>query len=254
MISLDGKTAIITGAGAGIGRAATHKFAAAGANVLAVDINEDGLQATVTESKSNAVSYFVADVTQQQSNDAMAAECVERFGGVDCFVANAGIEGQVTSILEYDEAIFDKVMAVNVKGVFLGIRSVVPRMQARGGGAIVITSSVAGLSGAPSIAPYSTSKHAVIGLMRSAAKEFAPMNIRVNTVNPGPIETRMMRSLESGMGAEHAAQVKAQISSRIPVGRYGEPDEIANVMRFLCSDDASFITGAVYAVDGANTA
>ena len=124
----------------------------------------------------------------------------ERYGGVDILLANAGIEGEVKPIVDYDEAVFDRVMNVNVKGVWLGLKSTIPAMKRRGGGSIVITSSVAGLHGTQNIAAYGTSIHAVIGLMRAAARECAALNIRVNTVNPSPVETRMMRSLEGGMG------------------------------------------------------
>lgn len=125
----------------------------------------------------------------------MAQVATERFGGVDIFLANAGIEGDVASILDYDEARFDQVMEVNVKGPFLGLRAVVPQMQKRGGGSVIITSSIMGVKGGAAVAPYATSKHAVIGLMKSASREFAVQNIRVNTVNPAPVNTRMMRSL-----------------------------------------------------------
>ncbi len=254
MQRLENKTAVITGAAGGIGSAAVQRFVDEGANVLAVDLIEDQLKNVVNDIASNQVSYCVADVTSAEDNQKMADLAQERYGGIDCFLANAGIEGQIKSILEYDEAVFDQVMGVNVKGVWLGLRSVVPHMISAGGGSIVITSSVAGLRGAPGITPYSTSKHAVIGLMRSAAKEFAPLNIRVNTVNPSPVETRMMRSLEQGSNPADPEGAKSRITSSIPLGRYADPSEIANVMLFLCSCDASWITGSVYAVDGGNTA
>ena len=145
-------------------------------------------------------------------------------------------------------------MAVNVKGVWLGLKSVIPAMLRCGGGSVVITSSVAGLSGGPNVAPYSTSKHAVIGLMRSVAKEYASMNIRVNTVNPSPVETRMMRSLEEGIAPGAGASIHDRLVERIPMGRYAEPIDIARVMLFLASDDAGWITGSVYAADGGNSA
>ena len=143
----------------------------------------------------------------------MIDTAVERYGGVDIFLANAGIEGKVAGLLEQEEAMFDKVMDVNVKGPFLGLRAAVPAMRERGGGSVVITSSVAGVGGSPSLAPYVTSKHAVIGLMRSAAKEFAAEKIRVNTVNPSPVETRRMRSLEEGIGGEDAESVIRRMQS-----------------------------------------
>jgi len=254
MDRLKDKVAIITGGAGGIGKTAGRLFADEGANVLLVDLDESALKAAVAEIGSNRVSYFAGDVTRAEDNQAMVATAEERYGGVDVLLANAGIEGDVAPLIEYDEARFDEVMAVNVKGVFLGLKSAVPAMMKRGGGSIVITSSVAGVGAAPGIGPYGASKHAVIGLMRSAAKEYAAAGIRVNTVNPSPVETRMMRSIESGMGEEDAAGVKDRISSNIPLQRYAEPEEIARVMLHLASDDSSWVTGSVNLVDGGMTA
>jgi NAD(P)-dependent dehydrogenase (short-subunit alcohol dehydrogenase family) len=253
MDRLLGKVAVITGGAGGIGRAAGALFAAEGASVLLVDVGEEALRDAVREIGSNRVSYFVGDVTRAADNEAMFAAAEARYGGVDVFLANAGIEGDVRPITEYDEARFDQVMAVNVKGVFLGLKSAFPAMQRRGGGSIVITSSVAGVQGAAGVAPYVTSKHAVIGMMRSAALEGAAQKIRVNTVNPSPVETRMMRSLEAGFGPDNAAATYERLKASIPMQRYGQPEEIAKVMLFLASDDASWVTGSVYMADGGNT-
>jgi NAD(P)-dependent dehydrogenase (short-subunit alcohol dehydrogenase family) len=251
---LAGKTAVITGGAGGIGRAAARLFAEEGASVLIADLSEESLAAAVDDIGSNQVSYCVTDVTNADENDEMIAVAEARYGAVNILLANAGIEGAVKPTLEYDEETFDHVMAVNVKGVWLGLKSVIPAMLKCGGGSIVITSSVAGLSGGPNVAPYSTSKHAVIGLMRSVAKEYAAMNIRVNTVNPSPVETRMMRSLEEGIAPGASATVHDRLVERIPMGRYADPIDIARVMLFLASDDASWITGSVYAADGGNSA
>ena len=254
MMRLAGTTAGITGGAGGIGRAAARLFAEEGASVLIADLSEESLAAAVDDIGSNQVSYCVTDVTNAVENDEMIAVAEARYGAVNILLANAGIEGAVKPTLEYDEETFDHVMAVNVKGVWLGLKSVIPAMLKCGGGSIVITSSVAGLSGGPNVAPYSTSKHAVIGLMRSVAKEYAAMNIRVNTVNPSPVETRMMRSLEEGIAPGASATVHDRLVERIPMGRYAEPIDIARVMLFLASDDASWITGSVYAADGGNSA
>ena len=252
---LQDKVVIITGGAGGIGRAAGKLFVEEGAYVLLVDLNEDDLKEAVAEIGSNAASYFVGDVTSSADNDAMVACAEERYGGVDGLLANAGIEGDVAPISEYDEDRFDQVMAINVKGPFLGIKSVTPAMAKRGGGSVVITSSIAGVSGTPGIAAYGTSKHAVIGLMRAAAKELAPMKIRVNTVNPSPVETQMMRRLETGIaGEEGAEQARAGMAASIPLQRYGEPEDIARMMLHLVSDDSDFITGSVHMVDGGMTA
>jgi NAD(P)-dependent dehydrogenase (short-subunit alcohol dehydrogenase family) len=163
-------------------------------------------------------------------------------------------------IPDYPIDVFDQVMAVNVRAVWLGLRCVIPVMRSRGGGSIIITSSTAGIRGSVGLSAYTTSKHAVIGLMRSAALECAPLGIRVNTINPAPIETRMMRSLEE-MRASQAGgvlttieHIKHGFASRIPLKRYGAPEEVARLMLFLASDESSFCTGGVYMVDGGSSA
>jgi len=251
---LDGKVAVITGGAGGIGKSAGKRFVEEGADVLLVDLDEQALVAACAEIGSNKVSYFVADVTKASDNIAMIDTATERYGGVDTFLANAGIEGDVASILDYDESRFDQVMAVNVKGPFLGLKAAIPALSKRGGGSIIITSSVAGVGGAANLAPYVTSKHAVIGMMKSAAREVAAQNIRVNTVNPSPVETNMMRRLEEGLVPGNAEQAKGGIESSIPLGRYAKPEDIANIMLFLASDDSSFVSGAVYLADGGSTA
>ena len=251
---LDGKVAIITGGAGGIGQAAGRLFVEEGADVLLVDLDEQALKAACSDIGSNRVDYFVADVTRNADNQAMVAHAQEKFGGVDVFLANAGIEGDVCPIEASDEDRFDQVIAVNVKGVFLGLKHTMPAMRERGGGSVVVTSSVAGVSGSAGVAPYVTSKHAVIGMMRSAAKEGAADNIRVNTVNPSPVETRMMRSLEEGIAPGSAEVAKEAMAANIPMQRYGEPDEIARVMLFLASDDSRWVTGGVYMADGGMTA
>ena len=254
MGKLEGKVAIITGGAGGIGKAAARMFVAEGADVLLVDRDEAALQTAAREIGSNRVATCIADVTQPDSTQKYVQAAVERFGGVDIYLANAGIEGKVKPIVDYDVETFDQVIAVNVRGVWLGLKYVIPEIAKRGGGSIVITSSVAGVGGLAGVAPYVTSKHAVIGLMRSAALECAPQKIRVNTVNPAPVETRMMRSLEEGLMPGHAEAVHESLRQRIPMGRYGEPDDIARLMLFLSSDDAGFLTGGVYMADGGMTA
>jgi len=250
---LDGKVAVITGGAGDIGRSAGALFAAEGADVLLVDLSEQALETAVAEIGSTRVSYCVADVTRPEDNDNVIAVAEERYGGVDAFLANAGVEGQVKPITEYDVDVFDKVLAVNVRGVWLGLKSTIPAMARRGGGSIIITSSVAGVAGTPGVSAYVTSKHAVIGMMRTAALECASMNIRVNTVNPSPLEGRMMRSLEEGFAPGDGEVVRDRLKESIPLGRYGEPEDIARLMLFLASDDASFITGSIYMADGGST-
>lgn len=253
-VRLKDKVAIITGGAGGIGRAAGRLFVAEGAQVLLADVDEDALRDAVAEIGSNQVSHCVTDVTDLEANQRMVALAEERYGGVDVMLANAGIEGQVKPITECDVEVFDRVMAVNVRGVWLGLKAVIPAMQKRDGGSIVITSSVAGVTGTPGMSPYNTSKHAVIGMMRAAAQECAPSGIRVNTVNPSPVETRMMRSLEEGMSPGAGEAAHEMIRARIPLQRYGEPEDIAALMLFLAGDESRFITGSVYMADGGMTA
>ena len=259
MARLAGKVAVITGGAGGIGRAAAKLFTEEGAKVLLVDVNQAALQDAVQTIGSDVASYTVADTTQPEQVQHFVHTAVERYGGIDVFLANAGIEGVVHPITDYPIEVFDQVMAVNVRAVWLGLKYVIPVMRARGGGSIVITSSTAGIRGGPGMSPYTTSKHAVIGLMRTATLECAPLGIRVNTVNPAPIETRMMRSLEemrasASGGATTVEQIKQHAASRIPLQRYGTPEEVARLMLFLASDESSFCTGGVYMVDGGTSA
>lgn len=249
---LNGKVAVITGGSGGIGLAAGKLFAEEGAHVLLVDLDEEVLEQAAGEI-GDAASYVAADVTQPEQNQRFVQIAVERYGGIDVFFANAGIEGVVKPITEYPIEMFDKVMAVNVRGVWLGLKYVFPVMQERGG-SIIITSSVAGISGTPNVAAYVTSKHAVIGLMRSAALEGAPYKIRVNTINPSPINNRMMESLEEGFAPGQGKQMREQFAANIPLGRYGESHEVAQLALFLASDESSFLTGGVYMVDGGMSA
>ena len=251
---LEEKVAVITGGAGGIGIAAAKRFVAEGAKVLLVDLDEQALVEASNEVGSNVSAYCVADVSQKADTERYVQQAVDVFGGVDIYLANAGIEGLVTPFLEQTEAMFDQVMAVNVKGVWLGVQSMFPVMQARGGGSIIITSSVAGIKGASMLAPYVTSKHAVVGLMRSAALAGAEHNIRVNTVNPSPVETRMMRSLEAGMMPDDLNAAHDMMSANIPLGRYAEPADIANMMLFLASEEGAFMTGGVYMADGGSSA
>ncbi len=254
MKRLEGKVAIITGGAGGIGRATAKQFLIEGAEVLLFDFNEENIIETYEQLESNNLSYFVGDVTRFEDNLKAVEIAKEKYGGLDIFVANAGIEGDIKTIEEYDIDRFDQVIAVNVKGPFLGLKAAIPAMDSRGGGSFIITSSIAGLSGTPQLGPYATSKHPVIGLMKSAAKECAQKNIRVNSINPSPVETRMMRSIEEGLMPGGAEKAKGMMASNIPLGRYGEPEDVAKLMLFLASDDSSFITGSVYAIDGGSTA
>jgi NAD(P)-dependent dehydrogenase (short-subunit alcohol dehydrogenase family) len=254
MNRFENKVVVITGGAGGIGLAAGRLFANEGANVLLVDLEKNPLQTAVHSVGSAKVSYQIADVTQPDQVQEYVAVAIERYGKIDCFLNNAGVEGVVAPIIDSPVDIFDQVIAVNVKGVWLGLKFVIPAMLTNGGGSIVITSSLAGLKGTPNLSPYITSKHAVVGMMRSVSQEYATRGIRINTVNPAPIETRMMRSLEQGVAPGQEAAAKNEFSKMMPMGRYGEPEEVAGLMAFLCSDEASYCTGGVYSVDGGASA
>ena len=250
MGKLDDRVAIITGGSGGIGRAAAKRFVDEGAKVLLVDLEEGALRTALDTIGSVNASSIAADVTSDEDTQRYVKTALDRYGRVDIYLANAGIEGKFTPITEYPIDTFDRVIAVNVRGVWLGLKHVIPAMAKGGGGSIVITSSTAGIHGYAGGSAYVASKHAVIGIMRSAALECAPLKIRVNTVNPSPIETRMMRSIEEQIAPGHSGQAKEQFQSGVPLGRYGHPEEVAEVMLFLASDQSSFCTGGVYMVDG----
>ena len=247
------RVAIVTGGGGGIGRATALALAARGVSVLAVDVDEAGADATaaaVMEAGGTA-SAVCADVTDPRAVAGYVAECEHRYGGVDAFFNNAAYEGAIAEIADYPLDEFDRTLAVNVRGVFLGLRAVIPAMRSRGGGSIMNISSQAGLRGVANLSAYSASKHAVIGLTRGAALEVARDSIRVNCVCPGPTDTRMMRDIEDvvrSQGGDPSAFVE-----RIPVGRYGRPEEIAELVAWALVDAPAFLTGAVLPIDGGMT-
>ena len=248
MKKLTNKTAIITGGAGSIGKTTAKLFLEEGAEILLVDLEEEALKLIVTELGNKNVSYCVADVTKADDVARYAEEAVKKMGKIDIFFNNAGIEGVVKPVTDYPEDIFDKVMAVNVKGIWLGNKYVVSQMK--DGGSIILSSSVAGISGSPNVSAYVASKHAVVGLMRSLAHEVAPNKIRVNTINPSPVDNRMMRSLEEGFAPGQGEAAKKGFEQTIPLGRYATPQEIAQLVVFLASDDSQFITGTTQVIDG----
>ncbi len=251
-----GKVALISGGGNGIGRAVASGFATRGATVVVVDRDQAAGEATVgILRQQGAEAHFVAaDVTKSADVQKYVAATMEKYGAIDCFHNNAGIEGTVAPIWQYDDDMFDRVMAVNVRGVFLGMKYVLPVMIKQGRGSVVNTASVAGLVASPGMSAYVASKHAVIGLTKTAAGEVGRAGVRVNAVCPGPIDTRMIHALESLLNPDDPAAVGERYQNNIPIGRYGTAEEIANLVIFLSSDMAGNITGAHYVSDGGRTA
>jgi NAD(P)-dependent dehydrogenase (short-subunit alcohol dehydrogenase family) len=251
-----GKVAVVTGAGNGIGRQAALAFAGRGAKLVAVDRDAAGAEAAAgaIRQQGGEALAVAADVTRPADVQGYVEAALKAYGRIDCFFNNAGIICRVAPIAEYDVALFDEVIAVNVRGVFLGLRHVLPVMLKQKSGAVVNTASVAGLVGTPGMAPYVASKHAVIGLTKAAAGEVARSGVRVNAVCPGPIDTEMMRRVESQINPSDPAAVGRRYRAGLPSGRYGSAEEVANVVLFLCSDLAGNISGAQYVIDGGRTA
>ena len=250
-----GKVALITGAGNGIGQAAAVGFADGGANVVVVDRDHAAGEATagILRQKGSETIFVAADVTRSAEVQNYVKLTLEKYGSIDCFYNNAGIEGSLAPTHQYDEDMFDQVMAVNVKGVFLGLRHVLPVMLKQGRGAVVNTASVAGLVASPGMTAYVASKHAVIGLTKTVSGEVARQGIRVNCVCPGPTDTAMLRSIETMINPNDPDGVRAAYKAAIPTGRYATPAEIANVVLFLLSDLAASVTGAHYMADMGRT-
>jgi NAD(P)-dependent dehydrogenase (short-subunit alcohol dehydrogenase family) len=253
MSRLESRVAIVTGAAGGIGRATAARFVAEGARVVMTDRDGDALAVAANE-LGEGVAWVAGDVVDPATAARAVDTALARFGGLHVLFANAGTEGRVAPLVEQQAADFERVLQINVLGVFHFLKHAAPAIARSGGGSIVITSSVAGIIGSAGLGPYVTSKHAVIGLMRTAASELAPLGIRVNTVNPGPIENRMMRSIEGQAAPGHGDAVKAGFTKQIPMGRYGTNDEIAALAVFLASDESSYCTGSIFLADGGFTA
>src|SRR5690606_24408451 len=251
MGKLKDRVTVITGGSGAIGSTVAKLFLAEGAKVVLVDINGDSLAQVAKELNSERLSYVVADVTRAADVAKYVEHAVKTFGKIDVFYNNAGIEGVVKPVSEYPEEIFDKLMAVNVKGVWLGLKYVLPQMN--DGGSVINTSSVAGLMGSANMTPYVASKHAVSGLTRTVAHEVAPRGIRVNSIHPSPVDNRMMRSLEEGYAPGEGASIKKAFEESIPLNRYATNQDIALGVLFLASDDSKYITGSKLVVDGGMT-
>lgn len=246
---LSGKIVLLTGAAGGIGRETARCLARGGARLVLLDRDEEPLRRLATEI-GQPDAWCLCDVSRQAEVVAAHEAARRRHGRIDAAILNAGTESSYAPLGEVDPAEFDRVFAVNVHGVLHGLNDLMPAMKAQGGGAIVLVASSGGLRGVVGLSPYVASKHAVIGLMRCAAREGAAAGIRVVAVAPGATETRMIEAIDHARSPSGAASAKAAATSAIPLQRYGRPEEIARLITFLVGDGASYCTGAVYQADG----
>jgi NAD(P)-dependent dehydrogenase (short-subunit alcohol dehydrogenase family) len=254
-IRLDGKVAVVTGAAGVIGTATVRLLAERGARIVAVDRREQDLKSAISDLPASAQALAVAaDVTQEDEVAGYVRTACDKFGTIDVFYNNAGVEGEVKPITEYSLEAFRRVLDVNVVGVFLGLKHVLPVMLKQNKGSIINTASIAGLMGSPHIAVYSASKHAVVGLTKSTAWECTGTGVRINCVCPGLIESRMLSAIFQGRFGGNAPPPMEKIVERIPARRLGQASEVASIVAFLASDEASYVSGSAYTVDGGRTA
>ncbi len=246
---LKDKVTLITGGGSGIGRASALLFAQEGAKIVIADVDERGGRETAgaIEEKGGSALFVFADVSKAEGAEKMVATCVDRHRRLDILFANAGIGGPFISIEETEESFYDRLMAVNAKGVFLCSKAAVPVMKKQGGGVIIVTASIAGVRPRPGQVVYSTSKAAAIMLTKSLAIELAPFHIRVNCINPVVTDTAF---LVKNIEPEKLEDAKKGMVSTIPLGRMGKPEDMANAALYLASDESSLVTGVCLDVDG----
>lgn len=247
---LDGKVAIITGGAGNLGRTTAKKFLQQGAKVSLVDMDEPKLEKIQKEINSDNVMIVKADVTDENDVKHYVAKTLDQFSQIDIFFNNAGIIGDVGPVEEQTLENFNYVLSINLTGIFLSVKHVLPIMKKQENGSIINTSSVDGLRGSPNMAPYSISKHGVVGLTKTAARESAPKHVRVNSIHPAPVSGNMMKIVHEGMDADDPDEVKKEISKDIPMGHYADSDNIGNLVLFLASDLSEYITGSQYRVDG----
>jgi NAD(P)-dependent dehydrogenase (short-subunit alcohol dehydrogenase family) len=249
---LEGKIAVITGASGGIGAATARKFLDEGAKVMLHGRDQARLDAVAGPlNGGDRVAVTVGDPSVEADVIALFSATTATFGGVDIVFANAGSEGAVAPLTSISVEDFDAVQIANIRGTWLAMKHAVAPLQARGGGAIIATASVAGVVGVPGLAAYAASKHGINGLVHVAALELAPLGIRVNAVAPGPIDNKMMASVERQASPGDPSLARTGFTALIAMGRYGRNEEVANMVAFLASDEASYCAGGIFPVDGA---
>jgi NAD(P)-dependent dehydrogenase (short-subunit alcohol dehydrogenase family) len=252
MKRLEGKVCVVTGGAGSVGMATARLFLAEGARVALIDLRQDHLDRAAERVGSRSIMTVVADISRDHEVAAAIEAVHAQFGPIDVLFSNAGNFGTVAPIAVYPEAVFDAVYAVHVKGAFLLCKHATPRMS--DGGSVIITSSVAGVRGDPGVYGYIVAKHAQIGLMRCLAKELAPRRIRVNTVHPGPIDNSFQHAVEADLSDIIKRDGAEFFNGMIPLGRHGTPEEVAQSVLYLASDESRFTTGSRLMVDGGMSA
>lgn len=250
---LNDKVVLITGGAAGPGLATAAAFLAQGSRVSIVDISEEVLAPAIKRlgAKEGRLVAIAADVSKAEDVEHYVTATVQAFGRIDVFFNNAGIAGKTAPIVDQRIEDFDRVIAVDLRGAWLGLHYVLPVMYAQNSGSVINTSSIGGLVAGPQpVSPYVAAKFGITGLTRIAAQESAPYQVRVNSIHPAPANTGMMRATEAAADAEDPENARAAFARSVPLGRYAEPEDIANLVLFLGSDASSFITGSQYRIDG----